>query len=86
MKRLEVLTSHDRERRGIVRQLGDHAFVVLRIPGRGGDKGLALPLAEVLDCEDACRICTHGGDRRRRVGTQSRAPSKRRVFAGALSY
>jgi hypothetical protein len=73
VERLVPLAASDGEGGAIVREVGDHTFVVLRIPSGGSEQSIELRVREVAKTLEANRVGGHDGDPsgsigRRRIG------------------
>jgi hypothetical protein len=70
VEKLVSFATHQRHGRFVVRDLSDHPFVILRIPGRGSDEGIELALGKVVHKADAIWFDSHLDDRTDRFGGQ----------------
>jgi hypothetical protein len=68
VERLIAITTGDRKRRAIIRELGDHVFVVLRIPGCGTEQSVQLGVRELAQSLEANRVGGHDGHANRAAG------------------
>jgi hypothetical protein len=62
MQRLIAVAASYGKGRAIVREVGDHAFVVLRIPSGCAKQGVKLGIREFLESLETNGIGSHDGD------------------------
>lgn len=62
MKRLVAIAARHGERGAIVREVGDHAFVVLRIPGSCAEQRIEFGGRKLLEPFEPDGISGHAGD------------------------
>jgi hypothetical protein len=68
MKRLVAIAPSYRKGGAIVREVGDHAFVVLRIPGSGPEQRIEFGVRELAESFKTDRVGCHDCDGNRRTG------------------